>query len=103
MTFNDLKFEPHDVAKESIGSRFENRYKNAVQARVDFPNGYGASIIGGADGFYGDGVETFEVAVFAHGHLCYTTPITDDVLGWQSKEDVSRVLQEIESLPICGD
>ena len=30
---------------------------------VKFPNGYGASVVGGALGLYGDGVHSFEVAV----------------------------------------
>lgn len=56
------------------------------QWKFNFPNGYGASVIrnqysyGGPEGF-------FELAVFLGGELCYTTPITNDVLGWLTSDD----------------
>lgn len=75
------------------------------QMRMRFPNEYGASIIrtpysyGGSEGKY-------EVAVLKwHGDnssLCYNTPVTDDVLGYLSAEDVLRTLSEIMALPEAG-
>ena len=91
MKFSDIQFKPHP---SGIGGR---------QGLVFFPNGYGASIVGGAPGLYGNGITTFEVAVI-HGSkegfsLVYDTHITDDVLGYQSKDEVSEVLNLIEQLP----
>lgn len=66
--------------------------------RIQFPNKYGASIVGGGPGAYGDGNKTFEVAVLYDGNICYDTPITNDVLGYQTEDDVHEILQKIENL-----
>ena len=42
---------------------------------LEFPNGYGASVINSK---YEVGM--IEVAVFYDGHLCYSSPITSDVI-----------------------
>ena len=87
MTFDDLGFHGHHVVH------------GGVQATVDFPNGYGASVVGGGSGLYGNGITTYELAV-THGNvLCYSTPITDDVLGWRTKDEITASLQAIEDLP----
>ena len=68
-----------------------------VQIQYRFPNGYGASVIrgpysyGGEDGLY-------ELAVLKSGNICYSTPITDDVLGFLSEDGVSSALAQIEAL-----
>jgi hypothetical protein len=86
VTFNDLKFEPHQAG---IGG---------VQATHEFPNGYGASVIkasfsyGGREGFY-------ELAVLKGGSLCYETPITEDVIGHLTEDAVTSLLTQIEALP----
>jgi len=71
--------------------------------KVFFANGYGASVVsndftyGGRDGLYelavikGTNVDDFE--------LVYDTPITNDVLGWLTWEEVEALLKEIEALP----
>lgn len=72
-----------------------------VQARTEYPNGYGASVIrgpqsyGGPEGFY-------ELAVFRGDDLCYDTPVTDDVEGWLTPERVTELLQQIAALPPSG-
>ena len=48
-TFKDLKFEPHPVCDEGI------------QARMNFKNEQWISVVGGTEGFYGNGVTSFEV------------------------------------------
>lgn len=84
-TFQELKFQDHTL----IGRK---------QCIVQFPNGYGASIVqgeytyGGKDGLY-------EIAVFGKdGHISYSTPITDDVLGYLSEEEVEKTLIDIKNL-----
>jgi len=89
MKINELKFE-----QRSDGI-------DGTTARVFFPNGYGASIITGAM-FYTSYDAPYELAVL-HGDaekssLCYDTPITNDVLGYQTASDVERTLDEIASL-----
>jgi hypothetical protein len=84
-TFQELKFQDHTL----IGRK---------QCIVQFPNGYGASIVqgehtyGGKDGLY-------EIAVFGKdGHISYSTPITDDVLGYLSEQEVEKTLLDIKNL-----
>ena len=84
-TFQELKFQDHTL----VGRK---------QCIVQFPNGYGASIVqgehtyGGKDGLY-------ELAVFGEdGHISYDTPITDDVLGYLTEQDVEDTLNKIKNL-----
>ncbi len=94
--FEDLVFKPKRDGLFSVG----------VQARVFFPNGYGASVIqspysyGGEDGLY-------ELAVLAgderHHDLTYKTPITDDVLGRLTEQEVSDALAQIAALPVLAE
>ena len=84
-TFKDLVFEPSE------------HILNGVQARIDFDNGYGASVIknafshGGYAGFY-------ELAVVKDGQLHYDNPLANgDVVGWLEEEEVSGLLIEIQN------
>ena len=52
---------------------------------------YDVVIIGGGPGAYGDGVKTFEVAVLYKNEICYDSPITDDVLGYQTEDEVHEI------------
>jgi hypothetical protein len=69
-----------------------------IQCRIEFPNGYGASIVKGPYTYGGrDGL--FELAVLGSGgELTYDTPITNDVLGYLSEEDVEHYVNEIKDL-----
>jgi hypothetical protein len=85
-TFNDLDFNPHP---NGMGG---------VQARIPFPNGYGASVVcnpfsyGGREGLY-------EIAVLnSEGRITYGTPITDDVIGYLNENEVTDILKQIQSL-----
>jgi predicted dehydrogenase len=87
-TFKDLEFKPHP----NFG------HDNGVQAIIKFENGFGASVVctpftyGGKEGLY-------ELAVLKDdGSLTYDTPITNDVLGYLSKKDVTEVLVKIQQL-----
>lgn len=67
-----------------------------------FANGYGASVIQNSMS-YGGGQGLYEVAVLGpDGHLTYSTPITNDVLGHQSVEDVREVLRSVAELPVAS-
>lgn len=62
-----------------------------------FDNGYGASVI---DDGYGREDGLYELAVLdAKGHIVYDTPITRDVLGWLTADEVKDVLADIQTLP----
>lgn len=67
-----------------------------------FPNGYGASVVqfrgsyGFEQGLYELGVIKFEGDDWC---LTYDTPITDDVIGHLSPEEVEATLDQIAELP----
>lgn len=85
-TFNDLTFS-------------ELPDMSGKWSRVMFSNGYGASIVshkysyGGKDGLY-------ELAVLdnINGNPIYTTSVTDDVLGYLTEDDVTKILKQIQEL-----
>lgn len=82
-TFDDLKFKSHP----------NNRGGKIAQCR--FPNDYGLSVING-EGAYCT-ADTFEVAILHDGGITYNTPLTNDVLSTQSKEDINLLIKEVKS------
>jgi hypothetical protein len=85
-TFNDLEFVPHSTGM------------GGVMSRIQFENGYGASVVctpytyGGDKGLY-------ELAVLdSEGNLTYATSVTDDVIGYLRPEDVTDVMEKIQQL-----
>jgi len=83
----------------------ERQVNNGPQRVYKFDNGYGASVVchpysyGYKKGlqelaviqFYGEGVDDWDI--------CYTTPITDDVIGNLSEAAVQTLLEQIKALP----
>jgi len=67
-------------------------------ARMDFPNGYTASVVRHS-GSYGGPAGLYELAVMVNGSIVYDTPITDDVLGYLSEEEVDKILGQMLDLP----
>jgi hypothetical protein len=85
-TFNDLEFKPHAAGM------------GGIMSRITFENGYGASVVqtffsyGGEEGLY-------ELAVLdSNGQLTYSTPVTDDVEGRLTEDDVTKLLEQIQKL-----
>ena len=84
-TFNDLKFKTHPMG---VG----------IMSRIKFDNGYGASVVK-TPYTYGGEVGLYELAVLdSNGELTYETPITDDVLGYLTEQDVTNTLEQIQLL-----
>lgn len=78
-----------------------NRLHNGTQVIHRFNNNYGASVV--CHKFsYGGGDGLFELAVIKFkGNdwtINYATPITSDVLGYLTQEDVNDLLARIEKL-----
>lgn len=72
-----------------------------VQKLYTFPNGYQASVVQTPYTYGGDRGQ-WEVAVLnRHGVLDYSTPITDDVLGYLTWGEVQQTLVSIAALPTC--
>jgi hypothetical protein len=87
-TFEDLEFEQLNDAPYMVGKK----------SRMHFDNGFGVSVVshthsyGGRDGLY-------EVAVLdKDGVLTYETPVTSDVIGYLSEEDVTDVMKQVQEL-----
>jgi hypothetical protein len=75
-----------------------NYYHGGIIHKYKFPNGYGASVVkheysyGGTDGLW-------ELAVLdSEDEITYHTPITQDVIGHLSWDNVEKYLQEIKEL-----
>lgn len=70
-----------------------------VQRLYAFPNHRGASVVR-HPGSYGADRGLWELAVLdAKGGLDYSTPVTNDVLGWLTEEQVDAALALIAGLP----
>jgi hypothetical protein len=84
-TFNDINFEKH----EELGG---------VVGRITFGNGFGASVVSHIMS-YGGKLGLYELAVLdKNEELTYDTPVTNDVLGHLTPEEVTNYLIKIQEL-----
>jgi hypothetical protein len=78
--------------------------KNREQTIHRFDNGYGASVICNEFSYgVNQGLKELAVIKFYADNLdswflCYTTPITEDVIGYLKDEEVDALLAKIEAL-----
>jgi hypothetical protein len=86
--FEDLEFEKLS----------DEPYMSGVRSRMVFENGLGVSVVshtfsyGGKDGL-------FEVAVLdKDGNLTYDTPVTNDVVGYLNPDEVTEIMEQVQSL-----
>jgi len=76
----------------------ENEVMGGVQRIYRFENSnYGASVIC-HKGSYSSSSGKWELAVLYKDHLCYTTPITNDVIGHLTDSEVQKILARIDTL-----
>lgn len=75
---------------------------DGIQARHDFPNGYGVSVVRGF-GTYGSDQGLYELAVMYKGSICYNSPITEDVVGWLTLEQAQELADQVAALPKVKD
>ena len=75
-----------------------DKFMSGKQSRIQFDNGYGASVVSHNFSYGGD-LGLYEIAILDNkGQICYFTPITNDVIGHLTEEDVTEVLIKIQSL-----
>jgi hypothetical protein len=99
ITFADLVFHKDDEEQEVL------QWKDPAEYAFHFfDNHYGVSVIrgpythGGREGLY-------ELAVIymgpddEHSELVYDTPVTNDVEGHLTPDDVTRLMQQVSELP----
>ena len=89
-TFDNLEFEPHP---NGLGGKI---------AQMELGNGYKISVVGGGRGLYGDGETTFEVAMFDRVGEMITLGENDQVLGWQTKNQVNEIIKNFDSEPVLN-
>jgi hypothetical protein len=70
--------------------------RDAYQILVDFPNGFGLSVVHHRGAYCTLGANSFEYALLQDGQLVYT-PEVPDVVGWQTAEEVMAFAKEVES------
>lgn len=83
----------------------ERKLNGGVQKVFRFENGYGASVVKNPYSYGGDeGLWELAVVLVYENEgrlswkLTYDTPITEDVLGWLTWEEVEETLRQIEEL-----
>jgi len=93
--FKDLQFNNHP------------NYEIGKQATMFFENGYGVSVVqfkldNGRWGSYTDNENEYELAVLigdeSASNICYSTDITDDVIGHLSEDAVSEIMMRVQQL-----
>jgi hypothetical protein len=87
-TFNDIKFKLHP---NGMGG---------ILGQMELGNGYKISVVGGGRGLYGDGKKTFEVAIFDRLGEMIMLSETDQVLGWQTIDQVNEIIKKFDEEPI---
>lgn len=95
-----IKFGNYEPELEKVTTDMYNR--PAMQHIYLFTNGYGASVIRNSYS-YGHEYGLYELAVLKDGKLCYSTPITSNVIGYLTADEVVKHLQRIEELPKEGE
>ena len=86
--FQDLPFSPINDAPFMVGKK----------ARMHFDNGYGVSVVSHSYS-YGGRSGLYEVAVLdSNDELTYDTPVTNDVIGYLTEEEVSDVMKQVQEL-----
>ena len=85
--FKDLEFVPHAAGM------------GGVMSRIQFENGFGASVVKTEYTYGGGDKGLYELAVLdSDGNLTYDTSVTNDVIGYLRPEDVTDVMAKIQQL-----
>jgi len=94
ITFDNIEFKPHGVG-------------NGVHGLIFFPGGYGLSVVRfrhpfGGGSYTSNDTEDYEVAIIKgtknQWEICYDTKLTNDVLGFQTKEDINKIINHVQRL-----
>jgi hypothetical protein len=91
-----------NITKNKAMKNFKELPSNPCNGGIQYiykaENGYGASIVQ-HQWSYGGNNGLWEIAVLGpNGDICYSTPITSDVIGYLTDEEVNELLAEIDTL-----
>lgn len=88
-----------------FGLVLTREHAGGIQKLYRFPNNHGASVVrhrysyGGDAGLWELAITRYELGATDEEYtLCYTTPITNDVLGYLEEAQVNETLTKIEAL-----
>lgn len=101
MKYTQLKYDQFDkYLFEAKSGRYID--SEELQYIFKFENGYGASVVKNI-GSYGNRQDLFELAIIRFTdeftwNLCYSTEITNDVIGYLTNDDVLELLERIKNL-----
>lgn len=90
--FSDLRFD-QEPSIDIPGVKYTIR-----RSRLQFDNGYGASVVNGTHTYGGPAL--YELAVLHKNEICYDSGLTEDVIGHLSKDEVSEWLVKISRLAV---
>lgn len=83
---------------KNMAETFEQKSLFAgLQYTAYFKNGYGIDIVK-HNGSYGRESDKWEIAIMKDGECNYDTPITDDVIGWLTSEEVMHYAIRVKLL-----
>ena len=83
---------------KSMAETFEQKNLfGGLQYTAYFKNGYGIDIVK-HNGSYGREDNKWEIAVMKDGECNYDTPITNDVIGWLTSEEVMHYAMRVKML-----
>jgi len=94
ITFDNIEFKQHVTG-------------NGVHGLIFFPGGYGLSVVryrhpSGGGSYTSNDTEDYEVAIIkgrkGNWKICYDTILTNDVLGFQTKEDINKIINHVQRL-----
>ena len=86
LIFKDLKFVPTEP------------FLDGIKSLLHFENGYGVSVVKHKYS-YGNGKGLYEMAIMNKDNdIVYNTPITEDVLGYLTEDDVSNYMIKVQKL-----
>lgn len=94
-TSSKMKHAPKKFSE--IRERFQKHPYGGIRAVVEFPNGYGASIIQTSFS-YGSELGLYEIGILKDGSLTYSSGITDDVIPRCDEKKVLSIVRKVASL-----
>lgn len=86
LKFRDLEFKSQP---------FNEIDPTAIQAIINFDNGYGVSVVRGKYFYCND--NTYEVAILKDGDLCFDTPIASSVLAYRTKDQITKIMKKLQT------
>ena len=94
--FNDIQFKRHSLGLGVQGSLTLKKFKKEILLSVVAGEGLYSSPR--EKHFSPDDFQEFEIALFDEGGFCtqdFIEDINDDVLGWQTREDINNLIETI--------